>query len=71
MTKYLSVRFSAKDARSYTYTYEGDEPIQPGGCVMVDTNRGTRRVEVVAVGVEPPAFPCKPISGLVQPEKAA
>lgn len=70
MTKYIACKFRPEDGRSYTYHYDGDEPIAPGDVVKVEDARGDgwKRVHVVMVGDEKPHFPTKPILGKIDPD---
>ena len=69
MTKYVACKFREADTRTYTYTWDG-EPLAPGDLVKVADNRsdGWKRVHVVSVSDEAPAFACKPILGRVTGE---
>jgi hypothetical protein len=58
---FVSVKFQPRDSRTYTYTYEGAQPLHPGDMVKVDSKDGTKTVSVVAVNVPKPPFACKPI----------
>jgi len=58
---FVSVKFNPRDFRTYTYTYDGDQPLRPGDLVKVETKDGTKTVTVAAVDVKEPAFACKPI----------
>jgi hypothetical protein len=62
---FIAVKFNPNDSRSYTYTYEGSEQIEPGDFVVVETREGRKAVEVAAVDVAEPAFRCKPISAIL------
>lgn len=70
MTVYVACKFRPTDSRSYTYAYDGAEPLAPGDMVKVDDARGDgwKRVEVVSISDEAPPFACKPILGKVEPE---
>lgn len=61
---FASVRFSAADARTYTYTC--GFPVAPGDRVTVETKDGTKDVIVVAVDLPEPPFACKPILGMAE-----
>ena len=67
---FLSVKFNPSDSRTYTYTYDGAEQIEPGDFVIVETREGRKPVEVVAVGVSEPSFQCKPISAILVEKEA-
>jgi hypothetical protein len=62
---FVAVKFNPADSRTYTYTYDGAEQIEPGGFVVVDTREGRKAVEVAAVDVAEPAFRCKPIAAIL------
>jgi len=70
MTQYVACKFRPTDYRSYTYAYDGDEPLAPGDMVTVEDARsdGWKRVEVVSISDEAPPFACKPILGKIDPE---
>ena len=61
---FASVRFSAADARTYTYTC--GFPVAPGDRVTVETKDGTKDVIVAAVDLPEPPFACKPILGMAE-----
>jgi len=68
--QYVACKFRPADTRTYTYEWDG-EPLAPGDMVKVADNRDPtawKRVEVVTVGDEKPAFACKPILGKVTAE---
>lgn len=69
---YVECRFRPTDNRTYTYEYDGDEPLEPGDFVKVPDalsgGDGWKRVEVVSITNEAPPFPCKPILGLYNPD---
>lgn len=64
MSQYVACKFRSADTRTYTYVNEG-EPGAPGDFVKVADARsgGLKRVEVVSVSDQAPAFACKPILG--------
>ena len=62
---FVSVKFHDRDTRTYTYAYHGDDPIEPGQSVYVETKDGKKVVTVCSVDIEEPAFACKPIIGHV------
>lgn len=66
----VACRFRSTDTRSFTYHYDGDEPIAVGDIVKVPDVRsdGWKRVEVVAISDEAPSFPTKPILGKLDPD---
>jgi len=71
MIQYVACKFRAEDARSYTYKNDG-EPVQIGDIVKVADRSGDgwKRVEVVAIAEEAPAFECKPILGKIDDDTA-
>lgn len=66
MPQYIQVRFGPLDGRRYTYINPGFE-VAEGDMVKMPDNRtdGWKRVEVMALDVAEPNFPCKEILGLV------
>ena len=60
--QYVAVRFGPLDQRSYTYHHDG-EPLAVGDMCLVETKRGTAKVEVVHLPDEPPPFETKAIIG--------
>jgi hypothetical protein len=62
---FVTVKFNPADSRTYTYAYDGAEQIEPGDFVVVETREGRKAVEVAAVDVAKPAFPCKPIVAIL------
>lgn len=66
---YVGCKFRPEDKRVYTYEWSG-EPLAPGDIVKVADARsdGWKRVEVVSITDEKPAFDCKPILGLYNPD---
>lgn len=58
---FVSVKFNPRHDRTYTYTYDGDQPLRPGDMVKVETNDGAKSVTVAAVDLPKPPFACKPI----------
>lgn len=62
--KYVGVKFSATDRRTYTY-HDDTADAQIGDKVEVDTMRGRSTVEVVTVTEERPPFATKPILRVV------
>lgn len=73
MTIYVACKFRPEDKRTYTYTYDGAEPLAPGDQVKVPDNRpdGWKRVTVDAISDQAPPFACKAILGKVEPEDEA
>ncbi|MGJ0236947.1 hypothetical protein ACQEPB_00300 [Novosphingobium fluoreni] len=71
--KYVACKFRSTDTRSFTYHYDGEEPLQVGDTVKVPDRSGDgwKRVEVVVIGDEMPAFPTKGIIGLYNPDAEA
>lgn len=65
---FVSVKFRAADARSYTYL--ANEDFNPGDRVLVDVKGEQKVVVVDAINLPEPSFACKPIIGRA-PEKAA
>ena len=63
---FVSVKFNPRHNRTYTYAYDGADPLRPGDLVKVETKDGTKTVTVAAVDVEKPPFPCKPILSVVR-----
>ena len=64
--QYAACKFRSTDARSFTYHYEGDEPLAPGDFVKVPDRSGDgwKRVQVVSVSDAAPSFPTKGIIGI-------
>ena len=62
---FVSVKFNPRHHRTYTYTYDGDQPLRPGDMVKVETNDGIKAVTVTAVDVKKPPFACKPIASVL------
>lgn len=60
--QYVTAKFNAWDKRTYTYHNDGP-PVAEGAKVRVETKRGEATVEIVSVGLPPPAFETKPILG--------
>lgn len=58
---FVSVKFQPRDSRTYTYSYDGAQPLRPGDMVKVDCQTESKTVSVVAVDVPKPPFACKPI----------
>lgn len=65
---FVSVKFRAADARSYTYLAK--EAFAAGDAVIVDVKGEQKVVVVDAINLPEPSFACKPIIGRA-PEKAA
>lgn len=63
--QFVIVKFRITDTRTYTYANDG-EPVNDGDVVRVADARadGWKKVYVVSVTDEAPAFECKPILGL-------
>lgn len=68
--QFIACKFRSTDTRSFTYHYDGEEPIAVGDTVRVPDARadGWKRVEVVSITDEAPPFPTKPILGKLEPE---
>lgn len=66
---YVQCKFRPNDGRTYTYSWEG-EPLNKGDIVRVPDKLGTgwQRVTVDSVGHEAPAYKCKAILGLYNPD---
>jgi hypothetical protein len=62
---FVSVKFRADDFRTYTYQYDGEDPIEPGSRAVVVTRDGPKIVHVVGVDLPAPPFECKPIESVV------
>jgi hypothetical protein len=69
--QYVACKFRSEDTRSYTYEWDG-EPLAVGDAVKVPDRSGDgwKRVEVVSISDEAPAFACKPILGKLEAELA-
>lgn len=63
---FVSVKFNPRHSRTYTYSYDGTDPLRPGDLVKVETKDGTKTVTVAAVDVAKPPFACKPILSAVR-----
>ncbi len=63
--QYVACKFRSSDTRSFTYSYDLDEPIAVGDFVKVPDRSGDgwKRVQVDSITDEAPPFPCKPILG--------
>ncbi len=70
--QFVACKFRSADTRSYTYHNDG-EPLVVGDFAKVADRDGDgwKRVEVVAIADEEPAFPTKPILGKIEPEPDA
>lgn len=71
--KFAKCRFRPTDTRLYTYANPGLE-IVPGDFVKVADNRDPtawKRVEVVELTDDVPAFDCKPLLGIYNPDAEA
>lgn len=72
---FVTCKFHREATRTYTYTYDGEEALEPGVAVEVLTPKdGVRVVYVADIDVPEPAFTCKPILGLApskEPVEAA
>lgn len=68
--QYAACKFRSTDTRTFTYHYDGEEPLNPGDFVKVPdrSGEGWKRVEVVSIGDEAPSFPTKGIIGLYNPD---
>lgn len=71
--QYVACKFRSTDTRSYTYEYDGEEPLAIGDFVKVPDRDGDgwKRVEVVSISDQAPSFPCKPILGKVEDDPEA
>lgn len=58
---FIQVKFREEDARTYTYTYSGEDEIEPGSYVVVDARGDRKVVRVADVDVPEPKFDCKPV----------
>ncbi|WP_420137859.1 hypothetical protein [Sphingomonas sp.] len=69
MPVFVACKFRPTDARTFTYTWDG-EPLAPGDFVKVPDARsdGWKRVEVVSISDDAPPFACKPIIGKIDPD---
>lgn len=68
---FVSVKFHEDAERAYTYTYDGDAPLEPGSRALVDTPKEGRKTVIVAmVDVPEPNFACKPVVGLAKAKSA-
>lgn len=67
--QYVACKFRPTDTRSFTYSYDLDEPIAVGDFVKVPdrSGEGWKRVQVASISDEAPPFPCKPILGIYNP----
>lgn len=67
---YVACKFRSEDARSYTYTYDGEEPLAVGDMVKVPDRSGDgwKAVIVASISDQAPPFACKPILGKLEPE---
>lgn len=68
--QFVACKFRPEDGRSYTYHWEGEEPLNVGDQVRVTDRSGDgwKRVHVVSLSDEAPPFPTKPILGFYEPE---
>lgn len=73
MRRYVACKFRSTDNRSFTYHYDGEEPLAVGDMVKVPDARsdGWKRVEVVSISDDAPPFDTKPILGKIEPESDA
>ncbi|MBC7282604.1 hypothetical protein [Hoeflea sp.] len=62
---HITVKFNPGDYRAYTYAYDGQEQIEPGDFVIVETREGRKAVQVESVDVPKPDFQCKHISAVL------
>ena len=53
--RYLSVMFNPWDRKTWAYTYDGADPVEPGDRAEVETKNGLVSVTVEAVSDERPA----------------
>ena len=67
---FVAVKFQPGDARTYTYFYAGDCPVEVGDFCIVETRHGRKAVEVAAVDCDTPSFECEPILAILT-EKVA
>lgn len=68
---FIAVKFARHDARSYTYTYDGDVIPEPGDTATVEARGETKTVYISKVDVPEPAFACKPILAVQKVERPA
>lgn len=70
--QYIACKFRPADTRTFTYHYDGVEPLKVGDMVKVPDPRsadGWKRVHVAELDVEKPTkFDTKPILGLCNPD---
>ncbi|MGL5094413.1 MAG: hypothetical protein ACRDD1_02420, partial [Planctomycetia bacterium] len=52
--QFVRVRFNPWDRKSYTYHWDGAEPLRDGELVQVETARGLELVRVIEVGLAAP-----------------
>lgn len=71
MPQFVACKFRPSDSRTYTYQNDG-EPVASGDWVKVAdrSGEGWKRVQVVSISDEEPAFACKPILGPYTAEDA-
>ena len=62
---FVTVKFNPRDNLTYTYSYDGDQQLQPGDLVKVETKNGMKTVTVAEVDVRKPPFACKPIHSVL------
>lgn len=67
---FIACKFRPHDTRTYTYIYDGAEPLTAGDIVLVAgrNGEGTKQVVVAEIDVAEPAFACKPILEKFVPE---
>lgn len=62
---FVACKFRPADTRTFTYSYDLDEPIAVGDFVKVPDRSGDgwKRVQVASISDQAPSFPTKPILG--------
>lgn len=67
---FITVKFHEEATRTYTYAYDGGQPLATGDRVTVDTQKdGLKTVIVECVDVPEPPFSCKQIIGIAEDEE--
>lgn len=68
--RFVACKFHPTDTRSFTYSYDLDEPIAVGDFVKVPNRSGDgwKRVQVASISDQAPSFPTKPILGIYNPD---